>query len=700
MPHVQADDLHRSVLAQASFRVRFGLLVAAIIVAIHMWTPGEAVASGTILLTLVALYAIYVVLALRISQHPGPIALREIVVITAVIDPLFLSAWLFLAGQSSLLFVGLYLFTILGFGFRVGAVPMHVCQAISIAGFVVVAILSPNWDGHLLFAAGHILLLIMVPIYASFLIRRIQTAKALAVQESRAKSQLLAKVSHELRTPLTGITAAAELVEVESRDATTVARMRSILRLAAGLEAEITELLDMSRFEQEGVGDLGPGEAFSLAYATTSVFKVLQTLASHKALHVEFEFDEALRLPVIGNRQRLVSVLTNLVGNAVKFTDQGKVTLVVRLVGQTDGSYRVWFGVEDTGVGIPEEHLQRIFEPFYQVSEGDGRRQGGTGLGTTIAKELVRAMGGELSVRSTSGEGSVFSFELDLPLATEAHASEQPAEDGPRGVVSGKHVLIADDNVTNLELLREMLLKDGHQVTAVTGGHDAITQLSKTRFDLVLLDYNMGDVSGEMVYQTYQFSHVDTAPTFFVTADTSPMTAQMLEKLGPAGVIYKPVTFARLREAFAQMFPHDVIMTPAPAPVPRSRNIELVPVTYLDHEVVEDLFAIKGSPEFMLKILLEGTRDILKLEQEMKGAVGALDLPTLHRAAHAMKGVSLSLGGVRLGALGDRLMMITHDELAATHDRLLEEITHTAAATVQALEDVRRRYQPPHAVND
>ena len=89
-----------------------------------------------------------------------------------------------------------------------------------------------------------------------------------------------------------------------------------------------------------------------------------------------------------------------------------------------------------------------------------------------------------------------------------------------------------------------------------------------------------------------------------------------------------------------------------------------------------------------------------KLEQEMKGAVGALDLPTLHRAAHAMKGVSLSLGGVRLGALGDRLMMITHDDLAATHDRLLEEITHTAAATVQALEDVRRRYQPPHAVND
>lgn len=702
----QSQELHRSVQAQARFRVRFGLLVAACIVGIHVFVPNGALGSASVLGTLVALYVIYTLSVLRISQRPGPLTLRDIVMITAVFDPLFLSGWLFMAGHSSLLFVGLYLFTILGFGFRVGAVPMHVCQAVSVAGFLTVAVLSPNWEGQYVFAASHVLLLILVPIYTSYLIRRIQAAKAEAERESRAKSQLLAKVSHELRTPLTGITAAAELLEVESRESATVGRARSILHLAGSLEAEITELLDMSRFEQQGVEELGPGEPFSLAYASTSVFKAMQSLAAHKPIHVEFSFDEQIQLSVIGNHQRLTSVLTNLVGNAVKFTDQGRVTLTVRLVEQSTTCYRVWFGVEDTGIGIAAEHLERIFEPFYQVSEGGDRRYGGTGLGTTIAKELVRAMGGELMVSSTEGEGSVFWFVLDLPLATEAEGEAGletiPQASGSLSVVSGKHVLIADDNVTNLELLREMLLKDGHRVTAVTGGHEAIAHLSRTRFDLVLLDYNMGDISGEMVYQTYRFSRVDPAPTFFVTADTSPMTSQILEGLGANGVIFKPVTFSKLRQSFAQVFPDDVVVRPAPPDEPRRREggLSAVPVEYLDSAAIEELLEIKDSPEFVCKIILDGIKDLEKLEAQLQSTLDAIDLPGLHRVAHAMKGVSLILGGVRLGALGDRLMQITHGQLESEQPRLKVEVARTTSETVHALEEERRKYLPPHAVND
>src|SRR5690606_8256544 len=176
----------------------------------------------------------------------------------------------------------------------------------------------------------------------------------------------------------------------------------------------------------------------------------------------------------------------------------------------------------------------------------------GTGLGTSIALAHVRRMGGELRLESTVGKGSRFWFDLRLPRTrTPAPAAAAPAT----RVVHGKRVLVADDNATNLTLIREMLERDNHEVVAVASGQEALEALAGTDFELLLLDFNMHDVDGATVYETYRFGRLKTAPTYFITADTSALTTARLEGLGAAGILHKPVTFDKLRNAIASQFP-------------------------------------------------------------------------------------------------------------------------------------------------
>lgn len=694
-------EANRNVIAQANFRLSFGVLVAVTIAVVHWFGSARPDVGDGLVFGMLGGYIGYAAIARLLAARPQWLGNRDLVVITAVIDPLILSAWMYFAGGSSMVFVAFYLFTTLGFGFRVGTMAMHICQAFSLVGFGIVVMASPLWQENLLFAASHALLLVVVPLYAASLVRRINAAREAAEFDSRAKSQLLAKVSHELRTPLTGIVADAQLLEVEAVDAGTVNRARSIQRLATTLDSEIKQLLDLSKIAVHGGDSSLAPETFSLAFTATQVMGSIRSIVGAKPLAVELEFDERIKLPVIGRHQELVSVLTNLAGNAVKFTEQGSVMLEVGLVEATESAYRVRFAVRDTGIGIDPAYHEKIFQPFFQVESGPARRYGGTGLGISIASELVRRMGGRLQVDSAPGKGSTFFFELLLPVDASPAAETALAAAAPSRV-AGKQVLVADDNATNLSLLREMLLKDGHQVTAVESGHEAILMLSANTYDVIFLDYNMDDVNGAVVYQTYAYSRVQLAPTFFITADTTAMTTRLLEDLGANGVIYKPLTFEKIRAAIASVFPDEARPVSEPArprqagPVPLSG----VPVEYLDPTAIEELREIKDSPEFMQAVVADGIADIHALHQTMAEAIDGGDLPGLHKQAHAMKGVALSLGAVRLAHLADRLMTMTHATLTGNAERWHEDLDVCVAKSCQALDDLRLAFATQAAVNN
>ncbi|MDQ2701794.1 MAG: ATP-binding protein [Pseudomonadota bacterium] len=695
LPH---PELVRSVRAQAALRLKFGMFVIVVMLAaIYYWGPARPQNQPWEIGGFCAAYLLYNLTAYYLAHRDRLVSPNAMVVATAVLDPLMLSAWLFVGGESSVLFIGFYLFTILGFGFRIGPVAMQLSQAMSIAGFGLVAATSPAWRDHPLFEISHLVLLVVVPLYAGVLIRNLQLARAMAERASQAKSQLLANVSHELRTPLTGIVSTASLIEAQSPDADSVGRAHAIIDMALALDLEIKQLLDLSRIEAGR--DDGQKVAFELAAVGDHITRTLGPVAAAKDIVLAVELDPAIGVPVLGDAHALGSALMNLVGNAVKFTDAGSVTLDAKLLDQDEETCTIRFQVRDTGIGIPPEMQQKIFEPFVQVESGPARKYGGTGLGTSIALAHVRRMGGELRLESTMGKGSRFWFDLRLPRArTPAPAGAEAAV----RVVRGKHVLVADDNATNLTLIREMLERDSHEVLAVASGQEALEALARDDFELVFLDFNMHDVDGATVYETYRFGRLRPAPTFFITADTSALTTARLEALGAAGIIHKPVTFARLRNAIASQFPDSAAMPLAPlAPVaPRpAPHLRPVPVEYLDPAAIDTLREVRDTPEFLCRMIGDGAQDIERIDQALGNALLARDLTAVHRQAHALRGVSLSLGAARLAALADRLMSIGQRELEANARERHADLRRTTDLSLAALDALRQSLQAPDAAS-
>ena len=705
MTAISPDELSTNVRAQADFRLKFGIPVALVMLVIMYYVSPDIITQYHAVEVAMGVYVTYTLAVRYFAAETNRRYAPALVYVTAVSDPLFLSAWLYIFGDPAILFVGMYVFTVLGFGFRLGNRAMFVCQSLSIAGFVAVMLTSSRWRQPGLPEISHLVVMIMVPLYASSLISRLQSAKELAQYESKAKSMLLAKVSHELRTPLTGIVSSAQLIEVETTDPAIASRAQAIHEMASGLDVEIERMLDLARLESKGTRS--ESSAFQVSHVTDHVMRVLGPVASIKGLELHLDMDPRITQPVMGGAQDLLGVLMNLVGNAIKFTPAGSVTIRVDLVADKGSAYRLQFGVKDTGIGIPAEHLPRIFEPFYQVESGANRKFGGTGLGTSIAMEYVKRMGGLLQVQSQPGDGTLFWFELELPHAVKVKAEAVRA--APR-VVTGKRVLIADDNRVNLELLRQMLLKDQHNVTTATSGGQALQLLAREDFDLVFLDFNMGDIDGATVYQTYCFGRIQTAPTYFITADATRSTAARLAETGASGVIYKPLSFDSLRKAIASQFPDEIVDGQAPlssgalaapsasaapaGPAKPSPRLRVVPVAFIDPEAIDHLREIKDTPEFMFSMISEGLEDIESTHARLTESLRQHRLPDVHHDAHTLRGLSLSFGAVRLAAIADRLMTVSDQVLAADRAQFLSELHQTYAQSVSALRDIRRPYAP------
>lgn len=547
------DDL----FAQAKVRTKVGVPVIVVMSAVTWYWDSTHGPMGLIgVAAIAALYLAYIacidylVFSLKHSIKQDAQKVARMVTATAILDPLILSAWLATAGELGRLLVPFYLFTILGFGFRMGPRPMVICQIASIVGLCFVMTASPIWRQQLTFGFSYLILLIVVPMYATILLKKLRNARALAESESQAKSRLLANVSHELRTPLTGIVATAQLVESETRDEGTAKGMQTIVWLANELLVEINDILDSAKYQADSLA-LTPS-SLDLADLAAQVRTTLSSTAKAKGIDFSVGMDEAIREKVIGDAHYLGRVLMNIAGNAVKFTEKGRVDVQLKLLDDTPENYRIRFEVRDTGIGIPKELHQKIFEPFSQASTGTARQYGGTGLGMSIAREIVNLMDGQIMLESEPGNGSLFYFELVFPKSANQQQEEQPIEDLP--IVYGKRILIADDNTTNLILIQQLLQLDRHSVTAADSGQAACDALAEADYDLVFLDFNMRDMDGAAVLRNYHLEKTDPAPVFFLTADVTQATAASLKDSGAVDVLHKPVGIKQLRVAVARIF--------------------------------------------------------------------------------------------------------------------------------------------------
>ncbi|MCC5980899.1 MAG: PAS domain S-box protein [Oceanicaulis sp.] len=371
--------------------------------------------------------------------------------------------------------------------------------------------------------------------------RLIAESRDAAEQANRAKSDFLANTSHEIRTPLNGVLGMAKLLARTELTEKQRFYVDTLCQSGQALLSLIENILDISRIE---AGELQFDiETFDLEAVSHNAINAVTGISVNKGLSLELEFDPSLATMRQGDMRRLRQVLLNLLGNAVKFTDKGRVTLRVR-GGSGDA---VWFEVADTGIGLKADECEVVFSRFVQANSSNTRKHEGTGLGLAICKELVELAGGEISVESRFGEGSVFRFFWPLPQADglQPDEGERVQSDMASASMPDRNgvVLIVEDNQTNMAVIEDAVRSAGYKALTARNGPEALRILESARVALVLMDLHMPGMSGEEAIGRIRAMEppVSQTPIITLSADATAQTAGRLKKLDIQGSFNKPL---------------------------------------------------------------------------------------------------------------------------------------------------------------
>jgi signal transduction histidine kinase/ActR/RegA family two-component response regulator len=365
-----------------------------------------------------------------------------------------------------------------------------------------------------------------------------------------AKSQFLATISHEIRTPMNGILGTTELLLDSPLTPGQRHYAKTAHRSATALLALVDDVLDLSRIES-GKMTLRPTQ-FDLRELIGEAVDLMAAIARDKPIVLDCHLPPELPAHVHGDPVRLRQLVVNLLNNAIKFTDEGRVELVVTLLGvEADGALQLRFEVRDTGIGIAEEHLRSVFDAFTQADASSTRRYGGSGLGLAIAKELVELMGGSLGVESRLGEGSTFWFELSLMPAEGAPETVESAP-LPEGELSAR-VLLAEDDAVNQMVVEALLTRLGCVVDVAANGEAACSAANRARYDMVLMDCHMPVMDGfeatRRIRADEQAHGLRRVPIVALTADALATDREHCLNAGMDDFMTKPVSSAILAAA-------------------------------------------------------------------------------------------------------------------------------------------------------
>ncbi|MBW2736364.1 MAG: response regulator [Deltaproteobacteria bacterium] len=386
-----------------------------------------------------------------------------------------------------------------------------------------------------------------------------EEAQHKAEAASAAKSTFLAKMSHELRTPLHGVLGMLELLRVGPMPTKEREFADTAHSSGQALLTILDDLLDLAKIEAEKV-DL-ERTPFSLDQLMEEVCALFELQATAKGLTLHREFAGDLPNCVLGDGARLRQVLVNLLANAVKFTEEGTVTLTVKQEPPERLLDTLTFVVRDTGIGVAHEAKAQLFDAFQQADNSVSRRYGGTGLGLAIAHQIVSLMGGELQLQSEVDKGSEFRFSIELPTIhrpkTLVPEKSPSVETPPLAQDHAVGVLVVDDNRVNRTVAREMVVRLGHEVVLAESGAEAVEWIKQRTFAIVLMDCEMPEMSGLEAARTITLLAPKTAagrelPIVALTAHAAESHAEDCRRAGMCDVLTKPVSLDKLERCLAR----------------------------------------------------------------------------------------------------------------------------------------------------
>jgi two-component system, sensor histidine kinase and response regulator len=465
-----------------------------------------------------------------------------------------------------------------------------------------------------------------------------------ADQANRLKSEFLANMSHEIRTPMNAIIGLSHLAIKACADDRQRGYLDKIQLSARNLLGIINDILDFSKIE---AGRMEVEEIpYRLQEVIDQVVSIAQLKAEEKGLTLEVTIDPLLPPILVGDPLRLSQVLLNLIGNAIKFTEHGGVSL--QLLRQ-NSSNQITFRVIDSGIGMSAEQLGRLFQSFTQADASTTRKYGGTGLGLAISRNLVQMMGGDLSVESREGEGSCFSFSLPCREATQLPTQQRhhfSQEDMARLI--GGQVLLVEDNLINIQVAGELLEGLGIEVTIARSGVEALQQLAVGNYDLILMDVQMPDMDGfEATRQLRCSPQWQEIPVIALTANAMSGDRERCLAAGMNDYLSKPIDPDELQSMLLRWMPERAQSVPVAGIRSPVADPEL-PAVIAGIDIDAGIARLRGNKPLYRQILLEFIEEYRHLPSQLQDSRDKQQwLPLLHN----LKGVSATVGAQRLSEL-------------------------------------------------
>jgi signal transduction histidine kinase/CheY-like chemotaxis protein/HPt (histidine-containing phosphotransfer) domain-containing protein len=529
--------------------------------------------------------------------------------------------------------------------------------------------------------------------------RTTQGALAQAVQAAKAadkaKTQFLANMSHEIRTPMNGILGLSDLLSKANLNPREMESVSAIRSSARDLLEIINEILDLSKIE---AGKMRLERVpFDPARLVSSLGTVFSGLAVGKNL--TWTLDAARDLPprLLGDPVRIRQVLTNLVGNAFKFTHEGGVTLRIRMTdGVKNGGATIAFQVEDTGVGIPPRSQHGIFQAFSQAEDSTTRKYGGTGLGLHICKQIVEMMGGTIGFRSEEGKGSVFHFSVPFPIAPpETAAVNAVSTRMPRQNLrlnQALRVLIVDDQPVNRRVLSGMLSAYGVKAEVAENGVEAVQACTRRDYDIVFLDSHMPQMDGYECSRALRAAEIGKRRRIIIgcTADAMPGSREKCLEAGMDDMITKPIldeSLTAMLNRWAEKYAEaDTVLdvSPSPPPPPPSE-----PESWLDLKQVNQMtnWTAAYDQSFWEKMLVEFESSYVRLTSAIRKACDEGSFQSAGEAAHALKGVSAMMGFGRMAEICKNLEALGSGGDAAQWPALYAKLEASYAPSMGAIRE-------------